>query len=82
MAAALALGERGVRVTLLESRPRLGGRATSFTDAGSGEEIDNCQHVGLGCCTNWLDFCARAGIDGLVASDPEIRFLDEAGRES
>ena len=48
MAAAVALQSAGVRVTLLESRRGLGGRAGSFVDPQSGEEIDNCQHVLLG----------------------------------
>ncbi|MFM9959419.1 MAG: FAD-dependent oxidoreductase [Phycisphaerales bacterium] len=38
--AALRLSERGVRVTLLETRTKLGGRATSFTDVRTGEVID------------------------------------------
>lgn len=61
MAAAIRLAEHGVRVTLLETRKKLGGRATSFADVRSGEVLDNCQHVVLGCCTNYLDFLARVG---------------------
>ena len=47
--AALALADAGVRVTLLEGRPRLGGLAFSFR---RGElTVDNGQHVYLRCCT-------------------------------
>ncbi|MGA3067759.1 MAG: FAD-dependent oxidoreductase, partial [Tepidisphaeraceae bacterium] len=56
MAAAVALESRGRRVTLLEARKTLGGRAGSFEDPQTGETLDNCQHVLLGCCTNLLDF--------------------------
>ncbi|MFB7510149.1 FAD-dependent oxidoreductase, partial [Streptomyces broussonetiae] len=43
--AALALADAGVRVTLLEGRPRLGGLAFSFQ---RGElTVDNGQHVYL-----------------------------------
>lgn len=52
--AALQLADAGVRVTLLEGRPRLGGLAFSFT---RGElTVDNGQHVYLRCCTayRWL----------------------------
>ena len=35
LAAAAALAERGVRVTILESRPSLGGRTSSFVDAAT-----------------------------------------------
>jgi len=47
LAAATALAPRGYRVTVLESRNRLGGRAGSFTDAATGQLIDACQHVSM-----------------------------------
>lgn len=62
IAAALRLADEGVRVTLIETRPRLGGRATSFTDPRSGRTLDNCQHVVMGCCTNLLDLYDRLGV--------------------
>lgn len=46
---------RRLRITVLEARRRLGGRATSFVDQQSGDEIDNCQHVTMGCCSAYLD---------------------------
>ncbi|MBX3402118.1 MAG: hydroxysqualene dehydroxylase HpnE [Phycisphaeraceae bacterium] len=61
LAAAVRLAESGARVTLLETRQKLGGRATSFKDVRSGQVLDNCQHVVLGCCTNYLDLLARLG---------------------
>jgi zeta-carotene desaturase len=61
MAAAIRLAESGYGVELLEKRPVLGGRASSFLPPGGAEPIDNCQHVLLGCCTNLLDFFRRAG---------------------
>lgn len=62
MAAAMALIEAGWKVTMCESRRRLGGRASSFHDRQSGETLDNCQHVLLGCCTNLLDFYTKLGV--------------------
>lgn len=59
MATALYLAERGARCTILETRKHLGGRAASTIDPRSGEEIDNCQHVALGCCVQYLDFLKR-----------------------
>src|SRR5689334_16895699 len=57
MAAAVALEASGVaHVTLVEARRTLGGRAGSFEDPQTGDVLDNCQHVLLGCCTNLLDF--------------------------
>ena len=63
LACAVALAEAGLKVRLLEKRPHLGGRATSYT-LPDGSEVDNCQHVTLGCCTNLADFYRRAGADG------------------
>ncbi|MFE6821132.1 hydroxysqualene dehydroxylase HpnE [Streptomyces sp. NPDC057690] len=55
--AALALADAGVRVTLLEGRPRLGGLAFSFR---RGElTVDNGQHVYLRCCTAYRWFLER-----------------------
>ncbi|OIK25008.1 hydroxysqualene dehydroxylase HpnE [Streptomyces malaysiense] len=57
--AALALADAGVRVTLLEARPRLGGLAFSFR---RGElTVDNGQHVYLRCCTAYRWFLDRIG---------------------
>ncbi len=82
LATAASLIERGLRVTLLESRPRLGGRASSFTDPTTGELVDNCQHVSMVCCTNLADFCRRVGIEGLFRREPAITFFAPDGRTS
>ena len=62
IAAALRLAEAGERPLLIETRKKLGGRATSFIDPRNNAEIDNCQHVVLGCCTNLLDLYERIGV--------------------
>ena len=80
MAAAAALQAAGVAVTLLESRRALGGRAGSFVDPGSGEELDNCQHVLLGCCTNLLDLYDRLNVRHLIHFEPTIRFRGPTGK--
>lgn len=69
LSAAVALAEAGYRITLLEKRPFLGGRATSYLLPG-GEHVDNCQHITLGCCTNLDDFYRRAG------AARKIRYFD------
>ncbi|WP_431954361.1 hydroxysqualene dehydroxylase HpnE [Actinacidiphila sp. bgisy167] len=62
--AALALADAGLRVTLLEARPRLGGLAFSFR---RGElTVDNGQHVFLRCCTAYLRFLERIDAADLV----------------
>lgn len=82
LAAAGALANHGCRVTLIESRQRLGGRASSFRDPASEAMIDNCQHVSMGCCTNLAAFCRQAGIAGLLAKQRWLYFQDERGRVS
>lgn len=64
IAAAVSLSLAGAAVRLVEARRRLGGRATSFVDAPTGEVLDNCQHVTLGCCTRY-----RRLLEALGAAD-------------
>ena len=61
LSAARRLLELGFGVTLIEKRPFLGGRAFSFRDPESGVEIDNGQHVFLGCNTHYLDYLREIG---------------------
>jgi squalene-associated FAD-dependent desaturase len=75
LAAAAALAPRGFQVTVLESRARLGGRAGSFQDPGSGQLIDTCQHVSMGCCTNFAHFCRTVGIAHLLQPQPALHFM-------
>ncbi|MBS0186526.1 MAG: FAD-dependent oxidoreductase [Planctomycetes bacterium] len=82
IAAAMELCARGVAVTLVESRDRLGGRASSFFDAKSGRWLDNCQHVTLGCCDAYLDLCERLGVSHLIRWDDEQYWVEEGGRVS
>jgi len=82
LAAASALVDRGLRITLLESRPRLGGRASSFVDPKTGEMVDNCQHVSMACCTNLADFCRRVGVANLFRREPAVTFLSPENRTS
>lgn len=80
LSAAAALGSEGYRVRVLEARPFLGGRATSY-QAGS-ETIDNCQHVLMRCCVNLLDFYQRLGVAQDIVFYREFYFLEPGGRAS
>jgi squalene-associated FAD-dependent desaturase len=82
LAAATALAPRGFRVTILESRNRLGGRASSFTDSSTGELIDACQHVSMGCCTNFRHFCRTVGVDHWLRPQPCLYFMTPDRRVS
>src|SRR5215469_56165 len=84
LSAAVALAERGVRVTVIEGKPALGGRAYSFADPDTGDFIDNGQHVLMGCYGETLDFLKRIGAyDQLVFHENlEIEMLDGPGRSA
>ena len=82
IAATISLSEGGHAVTLLEARPRLGGRASSFTDPATGTLIDACQHVSMGCCTAFHGLCETLGIRGLLEPQKRLWFRTPDGRES
>ncbi|MEP6963173.1 MAG: hydroxysqualene dehydroxylase HpnE, partial [Acidobacteriota bacterium] len=88
LSSAAALGAAGHKVTVLESRPFLGGRATSYeiggetAGAASPQTIDNCQHILLRCCVNLLDFYKRLGVEQDIAFHREFVFIEPGGRRS
>ncbi len=82
LAAATALAPKGFQVALLESRNRLGGRAGSFTDTTTGQLIDACQHVSMGCCTQFKHFTQAVGIDKWMQPQPCLYFMTPDGRIS
>jgi len=82
LAAAAALVEGGCRVTVLEARRRVGGRAASFDDPVGGGLVDACQHVAMGCCTNFLDLARRAGFAGSLRRDRTMWFIAPEGERS
>ncbi len=84
MAAAAEAALLGAKVTLIERRPFLGGRAFSYRDE-FGIDIDNGQHVFLGCCTAYRAFIRLIGAEHNVVLQPglsvEVRLRDgEVGR--
>jgi squalene-associated FAD-dependent desaturase len=82
LAAGCALADAGFAVSLFECRPYLGGRASSYEHPGTGEVVDNCQHVLLGCCTNLVEFYRRLGIADRIRWYDRLTFLEPGGRAS
>ena len=84
LSVACELADAGVLVTLLEKRPFLGGRAYSYRDGRSGVEVDNGQHVFLGCCTEYIGFLKRIGAYGRVHLQKRLRVpvIDKVWGES
>lgn len=76
IAAAVRLAEHGLPVTLIETRKKLGGRATSFLDPATGIELDNSQHVLLGCCTHLIDLYRRLGVERHIQWHRRLHFID------
>jgi squalene-associated FAD-dependent desaturase len=77
LAAAVALSGAGAKVSLLERKPFVGGRAYSYPHPALDEVIDS-QHVLLGCCTNLIDLCKLSGADRHIRWYDTITFLEPA----
>ena len=73
LSAARSLMERGYHVTLVEKRPFLGGRAYSFYDPQAETEVDNGQHIFMGCCTYYLDFIKALGAADRIYLQDRLR---------
>jgi squalene-associated FAD-dependent desaturase len=82
LAAACALSDVGFRVTLFEKRPFLGGRASSYEHPGTGEVVDNCQHVLFRVCTNLVRFYERIGVADQIRWFDQMNFIEPGGRVS
>ena len=70
LAATVRLADQGHDVVLVERSRLIGGKATSFTV--DGVEVDNGQHVHLGCCTEYLDFVDSVGLAGTLWTQPRF----------
>ena len=84
LASASALADRGARVIVVEARPSLGGRASSYTDPVTHEPVDNGQHILMGCYRESFAFLRRIGAASLVRVQPslEVPSIDTNGTYS
>ena len=84
LSAAARLAANGARVTVVEARQQLGGRATAFRDRHTGELVDNGQHVLFGCYRETLRFLDLVGASDRVTRQPAlvVPCIDAAGRRS
>lgn len=82
LSCATALAAAGAKVTVLERRPHLGGRAYSFADPRAGDVVDNGQHLFMGCYRETLKFLDRLGTrDRLRFSRTAVvEYADASGR--
>jgi uncharacterized protein with NAD-binding domain and iron-sulfur cluster len=70
LSAACELADRGLAVTLLEARARLGGVTFSFNRGDL--VVDNGQHVLLRCYTAYLDFLRKIGVAHHIDMQPRM----------
>ncbi|HYX53886.1 MAG TPA: hydroxysqualene dehydroxylase HpnE [Candidatus Limnocylindrales bacterium] len=80
LSAACALADAGLKVTLFERRPYVGGRASSYLHPGTEEVIDNSQHVLFGCCTNLIRFYEKLGVASKIRWFRAFNFIQPGGR--
>lgn len=82
LSAAVRLASAGLKVAVLEQGPRLGGRASAFTDKATGERVDNGQHVLFGCYRETYAFLRAIGAETLAPLQPRLSLpmVDESGR--
>ena len=82
LSAAVDLSARGARVIVVEGRPKLGGRATSYRDRVTGEDVDNGQHVIFGCYRETFRFLRTIGTNRDVSLQPrlDVSYVDRDGR--
>lgn len=77
LSAAVSLTKKNIHVHLIEASPKFGGRAYSFLDEESGNEIDNGQHLLLGCYYETIEFIKSIGATSLFnfQKQLEINFV-------
>ncbi|MBI4299773.1 MAG: FAD-dependent oxidoreductase, partial [Chloroflexi bacterium] len=68
----------------LEKRPYVGGRAVSFQLKDTGQQVDNGQHVFMGCCTYYVDFLRKLGVHHKAHMQKRLKvpIIDVRGRMS
>lgn len=82
LAAAVALAPRGIQVEIFESKGHLGGRMASVDDAGSGETLEYCQPIGMGCDVNFQQLCRQVGATKHFEQIGRLHFFGPDGRRS
>ncbi|MDP3147514.1 MAG: hydroxysqualene dehydroxylase HpnE [Ignavibacteria bacterium] len=83
LSAAVFLASKNIQVHLIEASPKFGGRAYSFLDDKSGDEIDNGQHLLLGCYYETIKFIKLLGAEDQFYFQKrlEINFVDQHKKE-
>jgi squalene-associated FAD-dependent desaturase len=83
LTSAAYLSNLGFHVMLLESTPKLGGRAYSFKDNYANNDIDNGQHILMGCYVDTLKFIKLIGAkeNFIYQNSLQVNFLKSGKSE-
>jgi len=82
LTSAAYLTKQNIKVTLLESSPKLGGRAYSFSEQKSNDVVDNGQHILMGCYSDTINFLELIGAKDnfIYQKSLQINFLTQSGK--
>lgn len=75
LSAAVELTSRGLSVLLVEQKQHLGGRTYSFTHPETGDEVDNGQHLMMGCYHSTLKYLSMIGSIGEVELQDDLSIM-------
>jgi squalene-associated FAD-dependent desaturase len=80
LSCAVALAEKGRKVLVLDKKPHLGGRAYSFSE--NGLEIDNGQHLFMGCYFATRKFLKTIGTEDRldIYQDVAVDYAEAGGK--
>ncbi|RMF32909.1 MAG: FAD-dependent oxidoreductase [Chlorobiota bacterium] len=80
IAAAVEATLLGMSVVLVEAHRYVGGRARSFRDELTGDELDNGQHVAMGCYQNLRHILRELGTESLLAPNDPVPIVFASAR--
>mgnify|MGYP004703904569 CR=1 FL=1 len=83
LSAAVHLAKKNHNIKLIEATPKLGGRTYSFYDDKSGLNLDNGQHIMVGCYKFTLDFLRTIGALHKLEFQENLKvvFIDTFGKK-
>ncbi|MBM04744.1 MAG: hypothetical protein CL766_08195 [Chloroflexi bacterium] len=73
ISAAINLIQKGFKITLIEKRPYLGGRTFSFTDSNTNDQVDNGQHLFMGCFKNFIKLLKSLSVYDKVYTQKSLK---------
>ncbi|MDA0987148.1 MAG: FAD-dependent oxidoreductase, partial [Bacteroidetes bacterium] len=81
LSAAVKLSQKNYKVVIIEKNNYLGGRVYSFVNNNMGDDVDNGQHVLMGCYSDTIDYLKtiKSFQDCFVQNNLSIKFKKQIG---